>query len=109
MITVGMDYEVLEGKEQPFEKKFALVLEAMSQMTGHSHTHLYRNVFRERSYLVVSEWDTRRAFDDFVQSDAFSKVTGWGKANILSCRPKHTVYGSEDESLVQGGCPQHAG
>ena len=79
MITVGMDYEVLEGKEQPFEKKFALVLEAMSQMPGHGHTHLYRNVFRERSYLVFSEWDTRRAFDDFVQSDAFSKVTGWGK------------------------------
>ena len=92
MITVGMDYEVLEGKEQPFEKKFALVLEAMSQMAGHNDTHLYRDVFRERSYLVVSEWDTRRAFDDFVQSDAFSKVTGWGKANILACRPKHTVY-----------------
>ena len=53
MITIGMNYEILEGKDQPFEKKFALVLDAMSEMTGHLATHLYKDVFKNRSYLVV--------------------------------------------------------
>ncbi len=32
MVTVGMNYAVLEGKEAPFEKKFALVLRIFTKM-----------------------------------------------------------------------------
>ena len=92
MITVGMNYHIREGKDQAFEKKFALVLEAMSVMAGHLGTHLYKEVFQERSYLVVSEWHTRASFDDFVQSEAFRQVTDWGTTNILATRPKHEIY-----------------
>ncbi len=93
MITVGMNYDVLEQKEQAFVEKFARVLDVVQEMPGHIQTDLYRNVFKDRSYLVVSEWDTRAAFDDFVQSEPFRKVTSWGIANILASRPKHEIYG----------------
>jgi chlorite dismutase len=93
MITVGMNYQTRENKETAFVKKFALVLEVMHEMAGHVKTELYQNVFENRSYLVVSEWDTRDAFDSFVQSDEFRKVADWGAANILASRPKHEVYG----------------
>ncbi|HET8761139.1 MAG TPA: antibiotic biosynthesis monooxygenase [Nitrospiria bacterium] len=107
MITVGMNYEILEGKEQPFERKFALVLEAMSQTPGHSNTNLYRDVFRGRSYLIVSEWETRAAFNAFVQSDTFRSVTNWGRETILASRPRHEVYGDDVAAPLTAGCPMH--
>jgi len=105
MVTVGMNYEVLEGKESPFEKKFALVLDVMAATPGHKKTNLYKDVFQGRSYLIVSEWDTRETFDAFVQSDAFAQVTNWGKETILAGRPSHEVYGDEPAAPVTGGCP----
>jgi heme-degrading monooxygenase HmoA len=95
MITIGMNYQVREGKGQPFEKKFALVQEVMGQSNGHVKTNLYKDAFNGDSYLVVSEWNSENAFDSFVASDTFKKVTDWGAANILAGRPSHTVYGSD--------------
>ena len=92
MITIGMNYEVREGKDQPFEKKFALVLDAMNEMTGHLATHLYKDVFKNRSYLVISEWTSKDVFDSFIASDTFKQVTDWGQAHILATRPAHKVY-----------------
>ncbi len=105
MITVGMNYEVLEGKDQPFEKKFALVLDVMAKTPGHQKTHLYQDVFQERSYLIVSEWETRATFDAFIQSEAFAQVTNWGKEHILASRPKHEVYGDQATEPLTGQCP----
>lgn len=107
MITVGMNYEVLKGKQEAFEKKFALVMDVMGQTSGHVVTHLYRDVFKERSYLIVSEWETRETFDTFVQSETFAKVTSWGKEHILASRPKHEVYGDNVSPPLAGGCPVH--
>jgi heme-degrading monooxygenase HmoA len=42
--------------------------------------------------LIISEWNDQGAFDQFVKSEAFKKVTNWGKEQILSARPDHTVY-----------------
>ena len=92
MITVGMNYEIREGKDQPFEKMFGKVLDIMGKTEGHMKTHLYRDVFETRSYLIVSEWSTRAAFDSFIESEQFSKVTDWGNANILASRPRHDIY-----------------
>ncbi len=93
MITIGMNYEIREGKMEPFVKKFTLVLKAFERMPGHVNTHLYRDVYRENSYLVLSEWASQKAFDDFVGSEAFRQVTTWGKENILATRPRHTTFG----------------
>jgi heme-degrading monooxygenase HmoA len=107
MITVGMNYEVLEGKHDAFEQKFALVVQALETMAGHVATHLYQQIVNRRSYLVVSEWETRAAFDAFVSSDAFRRTTAWGSSGILATRPRHQVYGG-DELTTNAGCPAGA-
>jgi len=92
MITVGMNYRVLEGKQQEFEEKFNAVLEALNGAAGHSGSQLYRDVNDRSSYLIVSEWSDEQAFQDFIQSQAFRDVTNWGKEQILSDRPRHKIY-----------------
>jgi len=104
MITVGMNYRILPGKEKAFETVFAKVLEVMTAMTGHAQSHLFRDVFDPQSYLIISEWTDKAAFDAFTASDRFKSVTTWGKEQILATRPKHEIYGLE-QSKPPGACP----
>ena len=92
MVTVGMNYHVLHGKEKAFEDVFAAVLGAMKGMPGHTQSHLYRDVFDAQKYLIVSDWSDRQAFDAFIASDQFRKVANWGKEQILAGRPTHEYY-----------------
>ena len=95
MITVGMNYNVLPGKQEEFEQKFASVLEALRAADGHVASNLFRDVADDASYLIVSEWSEQERFVAFIRSQAFKDVTSWGKAEILAGRPKHTVYRTE--------------
>lgn len=93
MVTIGMNYFVIPGKEQIFEDAVANVIETMKGISGHEASSLYREVADgEPTYLIVSRWQNEQAFDDFVASDAFKKVTNWGSAHILRGRPQHTTY-----------------
>lgn len=92
MITVGMNYQVIPGKGEVFEKAFAGVLGVMKEMPGHAESHLYKDVGDANSYLIVSEWNSREAFDEFIASERFAKVTNWGAEQILAGRPRHQVY-----------------
>ncbi len=92
MVTIGMNYQVLAGKEQVFERAFQSVLGVMKDMPGHSESHLYKDIEKENSYLIISEWNDKSAFDGFIKSEAFAKVTNWGKEQVLAGRPKHQVY-----------------
>lgn len=92
MITVGMNYNVLSGKEEVFERAFAQVIDALKAAPGHTESHLYRDVSAPSSYLIVSDWNDKVAFDSFIRSESFAKVTNWGKEQILAGRPKHQVY-----------------
>jgi len=92
MITVGMNYQVLPGKEKPFEEVFEAVLKVMGEMPGHSESHLYRDVFDAQSYVIISDWSDRDAFDQFIASKQFRDVANWGKQQILAGRPSHTYY-----------------
>ena len=93
MVTIGMNYAVLAGKERVFEEAFANVLKAMDGMQGHDHSRLFREVGGEGShYLIVSRWTSQSAFDEFIASDRFRKVANWGRENILAGRPSHTTY-----------------
>lgn len=94
MITVGMNYKVIPGKEADFEQKFNAVLAALNEAEGHEASHLYQDVNDRSSYLIVSEWSDEKAFTDFIQSQAFRDVTNWGKEQILADRPRHKVYKS---------------
>ena len=93
MVTIGMNYFVLPGKEQVFEDACDRVVETMKGIDGHDESHLYRRVDDGKPvYLIVSRWQSEAAFDAFVASDAFKKVTSWGKQNILAGPPRHTTY-----------------
>ncbi|MEE9293343.1 MAG: antibiotic biosynthesis monooxygenase [Phycisphaerae bacterium] len=106
MITVGMNYEVIEGKQEEFEKMFAKVLSVMKEIEGHGESHLFVDVAQPSSYLIISQWTSEQAFDDFISSDRFKNVTNWGKEKILASRPKHEVYGRQDQT-PQSSCPAH--
>jgi len=119
MVTVGMNYQVLSGREKDFESVFTKVLGIMKGMDGHVNTHLYRDVADSSSYVIFSEWSAKPAFDAFISSEQFKNVTNWGKEQILAARPQHRVYGDlsgaeparSSEALhaaaAAAGCPVH--
>ena len=92
MITVGMNYHVIEGKQQLFEDKFTAVIDALKAAEGHSTSTLWKDVTDDASYLITSEWSDEQAFTEFIRSDAFRAVTNWGQEQILSSRPQHKIY-----------------
>ena len=93
MVTIGMNYDVIEGKQKVFEDACANVVTTMETIDGHEASHLYKQVSDGApSYLIVSRWLDEAAFKAFIASDAFKKVTNWGKENILRDRPRHTTY-----------------
>ena len=94
MITVGMNYQVIEGKQTDFEEKFAGVIGALNAADGHTSSTLWKDVSNGASYLITSEWSDEQAFKDFIQSDAFRAVTNWGAEQILAGRPQHKIYKS---------------
>lgn len=96
MITVGMNYSVIPGKDEEFTSVFAKVLDLMNGMDGHEKTNLYRDVWSEHDYLIVSEWSDQAAFDGFVSSERFKGVVDWGKEKVLASRPTHEIYGTNN-------------
>ncbi len=92
MVTIGMNYKMIPGKEKVFEDAFTNVLKVMNEMEGHSKSFLYKDVNDPQSYLIVSDWSSEEAFNGFIQSEKFKNVVNWGKENILAGRPSHTVY-----------------
>ncbi len=106
MITVGMDYKIVSGKDDEFIAVFKKVMGIMAELPGHAETHLYRDVDQEHDYLVVSEWTDEAAFNSFIESERFKNVVTWGKENVLRTRPKHEIYGG---SAPGEGCPAGTG
>lgn len=93
MVTIGMNYHVISGKEQIFEDACAKVIDTMEGIEGHDTSTIYREIGDGKPvYLIVSRWQNEEAFNDFIASDAFKKVTNWGALNILAGRPSHTTY-----------------
>ena len=94
MVTIGMNYSVLAGKEEVFEGACRKVLDIMSKTDGHQDSQLFRRVDAPDSseYLIVSRWCDEDAFNSFIASDTFKKVTSWGLSNVLAGRPRHTTY-----------------
>ena len=94
MVTIGMNYVVVSGKEETFENAFAKVVKALDGTDGHVESHLYRDISDSHRYLIMSQWNDRAAFDAFISSDTFRNVANWGKEEILTERPRHEIYTS---------------
>ena len=92
MITIGMNYKVLPGKEASFERMFKNVWYGLQSIAGHGKSALYQDVIDRQSYLIVSEWDSEEAFNIFIGSEKFRSIVDWGQENILADRPVHIVY-----------------
>lgn len=103
MITVGMNYNVIPGKQDEFEQKFREVLTAIRGADGHVQSKMFRDIDDDCAYLIVSEWGEQDKFMGFIRSDAFKAVTNWGKEQILTGRPQHTIY----QQPKHGGVQQH--
>src|ERR1051325_1986211 len=97
MTTIGMHYDVREGKEQEFEKGFLATIEVLKTMAGHVESHMYEDIENKGSYIILSEWQSKDDFDRFMQSDAFKKAVAWGRAEILRSRPRHKIYLSPEK------------
>ena len=69
MVTIGMNYHVLPGKESVFEAAVAKVVDTMKGIDGHEESHLYKEVGdAEPAYLIVSRWASEDAFRAFSPS-----------------------------------------
>ena len=55
MITVGMNYQVIAGKQRDFEQKFAAVTGALRLAKGHTSSTLWKDANDDVSYLITSE------------------------------------------------------
>jgi heme-degrading monooxygenase HmoA len=93
MTTIGMHYDVIRGREEEFVRGFLGVIEHLKTVPGHVESHVYEDVQNKGSYVILSQWESREQFQAFLQSDAFAKVTAWGRAEMLRGRPRHKVYG----------------
>lgn len=107
MVTIGMNYKVIKGKEKTFEEAFGKVVSALAGIEGHGESHMFRDITDPQHYLIISQWNRKAAFDAFVASDTFRNVAKWGKEEILSDRPHHEIYGG-DEPAGTGTCPAGA-
>jgi heme-degrading monooxygenase HmoA len=105
MVTVGMYYDVMPGKDALFRAKFQEVLAGLEATPGHKRSFLYQRVDDLGSYAILSEWESRQAFLDFIRSDVFRRVTSWGREEVLRRAPEHTIYPSA-EPLGPGPGPR---
>jgi heme-degrading monooxygenase HmoA len=92
MTTIGMHYDVVPGKEEAFEQGFLQTIEYMKTLSGHVESRMYEDITSKGSYVILSQWETKEAFEKFIGSPEFRKVTEWGKAEMLRGRPRHKVY-----------------
>jgi heme-degrading monooxygenase HmoA len=92
MTTIGMHYDVIEGKENTFVKAFLNTMNVMKSLPGHLETRMFEDVEKKGSFVILSQWQNKDDFDAFIQSDAFKQTVTWGRENILRGRPQHKIY-----------------
>ena len=88
MVTIGMNYRVLPGKEEIFESAFEKVVKAMSGIDGHGETHMYREISDSKTYLIVSQWNSKPALASSKRSAFWLRTS---KASAPQrCNSQHT-------------------
>ena len=92
MTTIGMHYDVIDGKEKIFVDAFVKTINLMKTLPGHVETRMFEDVQRKGSYVILSQWQNKEEFETFIHSEAFKQTVTWGKEQILKGRPQHKVY-----------------
>lgn len=92
MITIGMNYHVIPGKESQFKTAYEAVANVLAKADGHEESKLFSDCYEPNKFLIISEWKDQNAFQAFITSDAFRSVTNWGASELLLGRPQHKIY-----------------
>lgn len=82
---------VAEGREQDFEKTFTERDRAVDQMPGFIDMQILRPV-EGRTYVVLSRWKSRQAFQDWTQSAAFISAHRKQSPGLVESRPVLETY-----------------
>ena len=83
-------FQIAPGQEDAFEEAWRRRESHLDGVPGFLSFWLLRGP--EGDFISCSRWESEAAFNAFVASDAFKKVTSWGKQNILAGPPRHTTY-----------------
>ena len=91
METIGLNYDVRADRRDDFVTYARDVIAAMDGFDGHEATRLYIDDGDNNSLMIYSRWESMDQFKAFMGSDDFKQVTVDTK-DMLTARPKHTVY-----------------
>ena len=92
MMTIGLQYEVRQGKEDQFKKVFAGVIVTLPKMHGHVATRLFEDVLEPGNFLLMSRWKLLRDFKTFARGEGFQRISEWAKAELFRGEPRQQVY-----------------
>jgi heme-degrading monooxygenase HmoA len=91
MIVVMNRIPVAEGREAEFEKTFTERDRAVDRMPGFLDLQVLRPA-EGQTYIVMTRWKSRAAFDDWTKSEAFIKAHSNPTPVISENRPTLEIY-----------------
>ena len=91
MIVVMNRITVAEGREEDFETTAASRDRAVDQMHGFIDMHVLRPA-EGRTYVVMTRWVSREAFEQWTQSEAFLAAHRKQSPGLASGRPTLEIY-----------------
>jgi heme oxygenase (mycobilin-producing) len=91
MIVVMNRIKVSEGHEEEFEQTFLTRDRAVDQMTGFIDLQVLRPG-EGRTYIVMTRWNSRQAFDAWTTSEAFLSAHRKQSPGFIEDRPILEIY-----------------
>jgi heme-degrading monooxygenase HmoA len=91
MIVVMNRITVAKGREAEFEKTFEQRDRAVDSMSGFLDLEVLRPA-EGSTYVVMSRWKSREAFDEWTKSEAFHAAHKKQSPDIAAARPTLEIY-----------------
>lgn len=91
MIVVMNRIPVTEGREADFEKTFTERDRAVDLMPGFLDLQVLRPT-EGHTYVVMTRWKSREAFDQWTQSEAFTAAHRKQSPGLAETRPTLEIY-----------------
>jgi heme-degrading monooxygenase HmoA len=91
MIIVMNRIPVAEGHEADFEKTFTGRDRAVDRMPGFVDMQVLRPA-EGRTYVVLTRWKSREAFDQWTQSEAFISAHRKQSPGLAESQPNLEIY-----------------
>ncbi len=76
--------EIKEGKEEEYRKISAEVLEVAKEQKGLISMERAKSILKDRTYLSLSEWESKEAIEEWVQNPKHQEAMRRGKQDLFS-------------------------